>query len=91
MPAVYLRSEKKEKKTQKVRQSYVILILRKCILFGISPITWTLDEGHRVWKEESVFLMVCLSKTLYPDRVKLNNLTQDNYLDSNKTCKYSKD
>lgn len=47
--------------------------------------------GGGMWREDSVFLMLSLSKNLYPDKVKFNNLTQDNYLDSNKTCKYSKD
>jgi len=36
-------------------------------------------------------LSCALSKKLYPDKVKFNNLTQGYYLDSNKTCKYRKD
>lgn len=79
-------------KTQEVRQLCVILLLKKCVLFGIFSDKAAFGQaGVGKWREEIVFLMLSLSKNLYPDKVKFNNLTQDNYLDSNKTCKYSKD
>ena len=63
MPAVYLRSKKKRK--HKKLDNYVSYWFLKSVSYlAFSPIRWPLDEGVCVWREETVFLMLSLSKNL---------------------------